>query len=173
MSKQPGSAFGSKLAVAITSTIVTAVVIAGGVAFASVPNNSVGSGKIINNSIRSEDLRDGAVKSIDIRNGSVTPTDVSPALQPYMARVAYSAGVPSITVQRGGLAIVNEPFAGAVRISFPRNVDTCAVVASAFTGGATTSVRRSTTGGGTEVVVVGFDDAGATVETNFDLIAQC
>ena len=87
------------------------------------------------------------------------------------ARVASTTPDANITAS-GGLSIVNETFTGAVRIAFPVSMDNCAVTATAFTGGATTSVRRSS-GAGTEIVVVGFDGAGATVETDFDVIAQC
>lgn len=173
MSRNTGSIVGSRLAVAITTAIITTVVVAGGIALASVPNNSVGSTKIINESIRSEDIRNGAVKSADIGDGAVTPVDVSPALKPYMARVSYPGASPQIDAQRGGLSIVNEPFSGAVRIAFPRDMDTCAVVATSNTGGVDASVRRSTTGADNEVVVVSFDDTGANVEEGFDLIAQC
>ncbi len=173
MSRQTGSVIGSRLAVAVTTAIITTVVVAGGIALANVPNNSVGSVKIVNESIRSEDIRNGAIKSVDIGTGAVTPADVSPALKPYMARVNYSAGIPTITSQRGGLVFVNEPFTGAVRIGFPRNMDSCAVTATSTSGGVDTAVRRSTTGTGNEVVVVSFDTGGVTVEQAFDLIAQC
>ena len=164
MSKHAGSIVGSRLAVAITTAIITTVVVAGGIALASVPNNSVNSAKIVNNTIRSEDIRNGGIAYVDLGGG----------IRPRMARVEYNAGVPSITAQRGGISIVNEPFAGAVRLEFGRNMDTCAVTATSSTGGTDATVRRSTTGTGTEVVVVSFDTTdGSNVEEAFDLIAQC
>ena len=167
-------ALGSKLGVAVAASVITALVVGGGVAVAlTVPNNSVTSLSIVNGQVKTLDIKDGAVKSADIRDGTITRADMAVGTAAQFARVAYSAGTPGITAQSGSITIVNEPFPGAVRISFPISMDNCAVTATAFTGGATTSIRRSTVGGGTEIVVVGFDQAGATVETDFDLIAQC
>lgn len=146
--------FRSRVGVAIVSVVATALIISGGTAVAiSIPRNSV--------------------KSSTIKNGAIRRVDMQAGLPGQFARVAYTAGVPAITAQSGGLAVVNEPFTGAVRISFPMSMDTCAITATAYTPGTNTSVRRSTIGGGTEIVVVGFDTADATVETDFDLIAQC
>lgn len=89
------------------------------------------------------------------------------------ARVAYTGGVPAITAQSGSLSIVNEPFAGAVRIGFPASMEACAITATSVSGGTNASLRRSTLGSGSEVVVVTFDTAGTVIEADFDLIAQC
>lgn len=164
----------SKFGVAVAASVTTAMLVGGGAAVAlTIPNNSITSPMIVNGQVKTLDIKDGAVKSADIRDGTITRADMAVGTAAQFARVAYNAGTPSITAQSGGLAIVNEPFTGAVRISFPVSMDNCAVTATAFTGGATTSIRRSSVGAGTEIVVVGFDDAGTTVETDFDVIAQC
>ncbi len=173
MASNNGGVIGSKLAVAVTTAIITTVVVAGGIALASVPNNSVNSGKIVNNTIRTEDIRNNTIKGIDIRDGNIGYADLGGGIRPRMARVVYNAGVASITAQRGGVTIVSEPFTGAVRLDFGRNMNSCAVTATANTGGVDASVRRSTTGGGSEVVVVIFDIDGIGVEEAFDIIAQC
>lgn len=165
---------GSKFGVAVSASMITALVMGGGVAVAlTIPNNTITSPMIVNGQVKTLDIKDGAVQTADIRDATITRADMAVGTAAQFARVAYSAGTPSITAQSGGLSIVNEPFTGAVRISFPVSMDSCAVTATAFTGGATTSVRRSTVGGGSEIVVVGFDDTGATAETDFDVIAQC
>lgn len=103
MRRLSSTVLGSRLAVAITTAIVTTVVVAGGIAVASVPNNSVGTGKIIDNSIRSRDIRNGAVRSIDIgngvvtgadiRNGSVQPGDLAPAARAGPAIADYNDAI--------------------------------------------------------------------------------
>lgn len=164
----------SKLSVAVVTAVVTALVAGGGVAVAlTVPNNSVTSASIVNGQVKTLDIKDGGVKSEDIRDGTIVRADMAVGTAAQFARVHYTSGTPGITAQSGGIAVVSEPFAGAVTLSFPVNMDNCAVVATAFTGGATTSIRRSTIGSGTQIAVVGFDDTGATLETDFDVIAQC
>lgn len=70
--------FGSRLAVAITAVIVTTVVIAGGVAAASVPNNSVTTAKIRNNAVTTAKIKNGAVTTPKIKNGAVTMAKLAP-----------------------------------------------------------------------------------------------
>ncbi len=67
---------GSRLAIVLTTVIVTTVVLAGGVALATVGLNSVGSPEIVNDSIQSVDIGNGAVKSVDIGNGQVKTVDI-------------------------------------------------------------------------------------------------
>lgn len=167
-------ALGSKLGVAVAASVITALVVGGGVAVAlTVPNNSVTSLSIVNGQVKTLDIKDGAVQSADIRDNTITRADMAVGTATQFARVKYTSGTPGITAQSGGIAVVSEPFSGAVTLSFPVSMDNCAVVATAFTGGATTSVRRSNIGSGTQIAVVGFDDTGATLETDFDVIAQC
>lgn len=168
----------------------------------TLPRNSVGPAQIKSNAVTGAKVKNSTLTGSDVKDGSLTTKDFGSTLpagpqgaagaqgapgapgakgdkgdpgdpKRSFARIAYTAGVPAITAQSGGLAVVNEPFLGAVRISFPQSMDACAVTATSFTGGATTSIRRSTVGAGTEIVVIGFDDAGTTVETDFDLITQC
>lgn len=169
-----------------------------GWAAATLPKNSVGSAQIKKNAVTASKIKSGSVTGAKVKDGSLTAKDfgtlptgpqgpkgdtgaqgpqgpAGPAGDPKrsFARVSYDAGVPGIDAQSGGLSIVDEPFTGAVRIAFPQSMDSCAITATSYTGGTTTSLRRSSIGSGNQVVVVGFDDTGATVETDFDLIAQC
>ncbi len=67
---------GSRLAIVLTTVIVTTVVLVGGVALATVGINSVGSPQIKNGSIRSVDIANGQVKSADIANGTIGSADL-------------------------------------------------------------------------------------------------
>ena len=67
---------GSRLAIVLTTVIVTAVVLAGGVALATVGFNSVGSAQIQSGSIQSVDIATGAVRTVDIANGTVNTADL-------------------------------------------------------------------------------------------------
>ncbi len=89
MATNASSVFSSRLAVAITSVIVTTVVIAGGIAAASVANNSVNSAKIVNNSVRSIDIRNNDVTSADIRNNGVQRGDL--ALNATRVRLRFAS----------------------------------------------------------------------------------
>jgi hypothetical protein len=69
---------GSRVAVALVSVVVTALVFSGGVAVAlNVPDNSVNSAKIVDNSVRSIDIQDGTLQSVDIATGGVRGVDIA------------------------------------------------------------------------------------------------
>lgn len=130
MSRSSAGVFGSRLAVAGTSVIVTTVVVAGGIAVASVPNNSVTSAKIVNNTIQGIDIKNGTIQSIDIANGSVGITDVAPVLQPLFARFSGSPdGDPVLVASRGVTSIVKRGGDGDYTdylVTFNRSVAGCA-----------------------------------------------
>ncbi len=67
---------GSRLAIVLTTVIVTTVVLVGGVALATVGRNSVGSPQIKNGSIKSVDIANGTVRAVDIANGTVSTADL-------------------------------------------------------------------------------------------------
>lgn len=99
--------FGSRLAVAITSVIVTTVVIAGGIAAATVPNDSVTSAKIVNGTIQGIDIKDGTIGGVDIANQSVDAADLAQPLRPLWARVGGDAdGNPVLVAGRGVTSVV-------------------------------------------------------------------
>ena len=78
----------SRLAIAITAVIVTATLVAGGLAGAlpgtkSVFNNDIDNGAvdsrtIKNNNVKSKDIKNGTIKSKDIRDGTITTADLAP-----------------------------------------------------------------------------------------------
>jgi hypothetical protein len=98
--------FGSRVAVAIASSIITAVVVAGGIAWASVPNNSVNSRKIVNNTVQSVDIRNGTVQSADIHNGSIKLVDLAPAARPVPSSLAV-VHISQVTNNTGGNITIN------------------------------------------------------------------
>ncbi len=67
---------GSRLAIVVTTALITTIVVAGGVALATVGINSVGSPEIKNGSVRSVDLKDNGVRSNDIQNGTIISADI-------------------------------------------------------------------------------------------------
>lgn len=110
---QTGNA-GSRLAIIITTAIITAVLLTGGIAVAaSVGVNSVGSAQIKDHAIRSIDIRNGQVssadlknndiRSADIRNGSVSAADLAAGAQP--AGVAYADGDQAFSLDSSALTV--------------------------------------------------------------------
>ena len=86
---------------------MTTVVVAGGIAVASVPNNSVTSAKILNGTIQSIDIKDGTIQGGDIANGSVGVVDVTTDLRPLWARVGADAdNDPVLVAGRGVTSVV-------------------------------------------------------------------
>ncbi len=67
---------GSRLAIVLTTVIVTTIVLVGGVALATVGLNSVGSPEIKNGSIQSIDIGNGQVRAADIGTGQVKSADI-------------------------------------------------------------------------------------------------
>ena len=130
---------GSRLAIVLTTVIVTTVVLAGGVALATVGLNSVGSAQIKNGSIKSADIgngqvktsdiangtvnsadvRDNSIKGVDLRNGTVTAADLAAATQP--AGVNFAEGSDGVTLgttdQSMRSVVLDAPAAGHVIVT--------------------------------------------------------
>lgn len=98
-----GQLFQSRVAVAVVSSLLTAVVLAGG-ASAGVPeaiaDNSVTSAKIVNNAVLGEDIADGTIRRADLAphlRGLVEDPVGSPVfivhLQPVNLTEAQTAGI--------------------------------------------------------------------------------
>lgn len=128
--------FGSRPAVAITSVIVTAVVLMGGVALATVGDNSVTSAKIRNGAVKSVDIGNGQVKSadiatggvrsVDIGDGTIQPKDVNHLLRPRWARV----GADGATLAGRGVTSTSKNVAPAgigvrFRVVFASSIANC------------------------------------------------
>ncbi len=127
MTRSSTGVFGSRLAVAITSVIVTTVVVAGGIAVASVPNNSVNSAKIVNGTIQGIDIKNGTIQGIDIANGSVGVADLAPTALPLFARVGNDAdNNPVLVAGRGVTSVVKrgEPVNDYL-VTFNRSIANC------------------------------------------------
>ena len=119
MPRSSAEVFGSRLAVAVTSVIVTTVVVAGGIAVASVPNNSVTTAKI----------RNGAVTSAKIRDKTIRSVDLHPSVLPRFAHV--NAGVIGSTLINGrGVSNVGRVAVGQYTVTFAASVASCGLIAT-------------------------------------------
>lgn len=122
---------GSRLAVAITSVIVTTVVVAGGIAAATVPNDSVTSAKIVNGTIQSIDIKDGTIQGVDIANQTVDAADLALTMRPLWARVGADAEGNPVLVAGRGVTSVEKRVVGDEQnipyylVTFNRSVAAC------------------------------------------------
>ena len=106
--------------VALVSSVLTALLVGGGVALAvTIPNNSVNSAKIVDNSVR----------SADVRNATLTDNDLSRGARTYWAVVHVDAGVPTLVAQQGVVSISDNSI-GSFGIVWAVEIDNCAVQAS-------------------------------------------
>lgn len=102
---------GSRLALVVATSLVTATLMGGGPAGAfSVPNNSVNSAKIVNNSVQGIDIKNGTVSNQDMilgqrivpinhRSGNVTDA-VLASLNGIAIRVTCVGGSEVVTVTK-------------------------------------------------------------------------
>lgn len=129
---------GSRMALAITCIIVTAVVVAGGLAGAlpgrnRVQRDDIARGAVVtrhiaNNTIRSVDIRDGQVFSNDIAQGGVDISNLAPDLRPRYARIEYTGGTaPTSARLLAGSGVVdwNRVGEGIYRVQFDTDVRPC------------------------------------------------
>jgi hypothetical protein len=93
------------------------------------------------------------------------------------ARVAYSSASPSVTSSSGGVTGDGENITGTPRLIFPRDMTSCAITANvANSGGATNeaAMRQSNTSTGATVVLSMWrTDTGASLRSDFNVIAVC
>jgi hypothetical protein len=108
------------LLVAVVSSVLTALLLGGGVAVAfNVPNDSVTSAKIIDNAVRSR----------DIRNGTVGDVDLGRRARSYWAIVQLDgSGVPTIVGTDGANAIFDNSV-GSFGLTWNPDIENCAVTA--------------------------------------------
>lgn len=105
------------IAVAVLSSVLTALLLGGGVAAAlNVPNNSVNSAKIV----------DGTIRGVDLRNGTITDDDLSRGSRTYWGVVRFDAGVPSL-VDGQGIGEVVDNGVGGANVFWNVDIDSCAV----------------------------------------------
>jgi hypothetical protein len=107
-------------AAALVSSVLTALVLGGGVAVAlNVPNNSVNSAKVANNSIKSE----------DIKNNTILDADLNRETRTYFALIEFQAGVPSL-VNGEGVHAIQDVGTGSVNVVWTPDITNCAIQAS-------------------------------------------
>jgi hypothetical protein len=106
--------------VAVVSSVLTALLLGGGVAVAlNVPNNSVNSAKVANNSLKSEDLR----------NGTILDADLNRETRTYWGLVEFNAGIPTLVAGEGVLAL-QEVGNGSTNVIWAPNITNCAIQAT-------------------------------------------
>jgi hypothetical protein len=175
---------GSYAAVILTTAVVTAVLVGGGVAFAvvqTVPNNSVNSAKIIDGSVRSIDLHTGSVATEDIRNGTIGTVDLGPGIRPAWAKV--NAGPSTSLITGSGVDAVTRESPGVYKVSFDAAITGCGYVATrnAVDAEAATpsflTVERASGIDAFSVLVKSWSDTGAIADfsedNGFTVVVYC
>jgi hypothetical protein len=109
------------------------------------------------NSVGSKQLKRNAVINSKIEASAVT------------GRTATE----SIVASSPGVTILPEGGFGFPRLSMPRNVNNCTIVATTSSGIGTQTIRNSTTTSGTLVQLAIHDDAGTSVRSDFSVVVLC
>lgn len=163
--------------------------------------NSVKTGKIVKEAVTTSKIKNDAVNTAKIANDAVTGAKANESTfgtvpsatnatnaaslggKPagdysirYFARVNASGPTPTLAAGSPGVSVnPDRPFTGAVVVTFPVNMDNCAVVATPVSGGATLVARQSTAGfnGGNDVGIVIEDDEGGLFNGSFNIIGVC
>ena len=91
----------------------------------------------------------------------------------FFAKVSYSTASPVVVSGTPGIAGDGEQFAGAPRLTFPRNMESCAVTAILDNSGTDGIARRSDLSEGARVVLVLRDQASALIRSGYNVVAIC
>lgn len=134
----------SRLSIGVATAIVTTIVVAGGLAYASqtesVPNNSVTTAKIRNNAVTSAKIRNNTIRTADlhpsVRNQLGVPGPAGPAGPPgpagaaaRFAFVAASAGPVSL-IRGSGVTGVGRIGVGIYSVTFASSIAGCGKIAT-------------------------------------------
>jgi len=189
----------------VMSSLAVFLVLGGATAFAAskiganqLKANSVKTGKIVKEAVTTSKIKNEAVSTTKIANDAVTGAKANEASfgtvpsasnaaslggKPasdyavrYFARVNASGATPTLAAGSPGVSVnPDRPFTGAVVVTFPVNMDNCAVVATPISGGETLSARQSTAGfnGGNNVGIVIEDHEGGLFDASFSIIGVC
>jgi hypothetical protein len=116
--KNPIRTVASRTATVVTTSVVTAVVIAGGLSMAyaspeNVPLNSVTSAKIVN----------GTIQGIDIKDATITPADLGTNARPRWAKV--DAGPTTTLIRDRGAASASRFALGVYEVAFDAPINGC------------------------------------------------
>ena len=92
---------------------------------------------------------------------------------PSVAKVLYNDSTPTLLAGSSGVSLPSETALGFPRITFPRSMDSCAIVATTSSGGGTQIVRHSTQGNGATTQLAVQDGANAATRASFSIIGMC
>ena len=137
----------SRLSIGVATAIVTTVIVAGGLAYASttesVPNNSVTTAKIANGAVTSAKIRDNTIRagdlSLSVRNQLGVPGPAGPAgpqgppgpagAAARFAFVSANAGGASL-LNGSGVTSVGRVGVGIYNVTFAASIANCGKIAT-------------------------------------------
>ena len=114
-----------------------------------------------------------ADKQITKRAPGLSVASAATAKNVFFAKVSYSTASPVVVSGTPGIAGDGEQFAGAPRLTFPRNMESCAVTAILDNSGTDGIARRSDLSEGARVVLVLRDQASALIRSGYNVVAIC
>jgi hypothetical protein len=114
-----------------------------------------------------------SVASAKNADNATNATSANSAKNVFFASVDYNDSTPAVVSGTPGIVGSGEDFLGAPGLTFPRSMDGCAITVNLFNGGVDGAARHSTNSDGARVVVVMYDQGGANVRSDYNLVAVC
>jgi hypothetical protein len=140
-----------------------------------IANEAVTTGKIANDAVTGEKVKESTLGQVPsaVNAAALGGVAASGYARRFFARVEYNDATPTILASSPGVSASGEGELGFPRITFPQSMGNCSVIGSASSNAGTQIVRRSISFTGATVQFAIDTDAGASVRSNFDVIAVC
>jgi hypothetical protein len=163
---------------AMVIAIVALIAALGGTAVAGGVINKKKAKNIANNVVtqRAPGLSVASAKSADSATNATNAnnaTTANSAKNVFFATVDYENSTPAVLSGSPGVVGSGEDFLGAPGVTFPRNMDNCAVNVTVLSGGGTFETRQSTNSAGNRVVAIIDDSANNSSRQDFSIVAVC
>jgi hypothetical protein len=167
-----GAVTNSKIA---DSAVTTSKIADSAVTTSKIADSAVTTGKIANDAVTGDKVKESTLGQVPNAANSAALGGIAAAnyAQRIFARVSYTTETESLIAASPGIAVTTEGGLGFPRLIFPRSMDECAIVGVANSGSGTQIFRRSNGSGGDTVQFALKDDAGASVRSDFEVVAVC